>query len=102
MNNQLLGQCLYYKGEKDCPPALRASDKQMMWFYESLWVKNSGHFDDNGEYEANGLSDFEKDDGVGLTLKKMLFNRFIQDAWNVKESIPLFKKWYVEKYKGRN
>ena len=38
---QLLKSCRYYKGEKECPEGFD-QNQQMLWFYESCWVRN-GH-----------------------------------------------------------
>lgn len=100
MNHTLIASCSYYKGEEQCPAEIIKDGKQSIWFHEKKWVEFGGTFDDNGEYEGNGLEDFETEDGVPMELKKVLFNRFIQDVWSVKESIPLFKKWYIKEYKG--
>lgn len=98
----LIDKCRYYKGEETCPESLKEAGKEYLWFYESKWVELNGQYEGNREYEDNDLASFEKDDGVPISLKRMLFNRYIQDTWSVKEAIPLFKTWYKEQYKGSN
>lgn len=101
MNRQdLIKKCSYYKGEKECPADIEKAGKQLIWFHESIWVDFDGDFDDRGEYDAYGLTDFEKDDGVDKNLKGLLFNRFIQDGYDVKSLVEPFKTWYKETYKG--
>lgn len=98
MNQELINKCRYYKGEESCPEQLKNAGKDYLWFYEKKWVELNGEFEDNGEYKDNDLASFEKDDDVPLSLKKVLFNRYIQDVWSISEAIPLFKKWYLEQY----
>lgn len=100
MNKKLLESCRYYKGESECPQNIKDAGKESLWQYELFWAANfNGTFDDNGEYEWH-LKDFESNDGVPITLKRVLFNRFIQGAWNVQESVEPFKTWYNNTYKG--
>ncbi|MBK8884491.1 MAG: hypothetical protein IPN67_19685 [Bacteroidales bacterium] len=90
----------YFKGEKKCPKALTKAGKELFWLYEMKWVEFDGDYDGFGEYEGNGLSDFEKDDGVPLTLKRLLFNRYMHWSGYGPESIPDFKEWYIRSYRG--
>lgn len=98
----LINQCRYYKGEETCPEGFKKQGKEYLWFYEKKWVDLKGNYDDPGEYDENNLTLFEQDDDVPISLKKMLFNRYIQDVWSIKEAVPLFKTWYREQYKGSN
>jgi hypothetical protein len=98
LNQELIDKCRYFKGEESCPASLKEAGKEYLWFYEMKWVELKGNYDDPGEFDDNNLSSFEKDDGVPISLKKMLFNRYIQDVWSIREAIPHFKKWYFEQY----
>lgn len=103
MKSKLLKQCRYYKGEKENPFEGINQNKAMFWFYEQYWVSQS----ERGlppidsvtlaEYEACGLKSFSINDGVPMSLKAVLFNRFMH--WF--ESTPdEFKKFYKEQYLG--
>ncbi len=95
----LIDKCRYFKGEEACPVSLKKAGKEYLWFYESKWVELNGKYAGNREYEENNLVSFEENDGVPISLKRLLFNRYIQYSWSVKEAIPLFKAWYKEDYK---
>lgn len=96
----LVDKCRYYKGESECPESIVQTGKRYLWEYEKRWVELGGNYLDNGEYDYAELIDFEKDDGVDLTLKMLLFNRYIQDS-SLATSIEPFKEWYKTEYKGR-
>lgn len=100
MKQDLIDKCRYFKGQETCPESLKRAGKEYLWFYESKWVEFKGQYEDNGEYEGNDLTAFEKNDDVPLSLKKLLFNRYIQNTWSVKEAVPDFKKWYIEQYRA--
>jgi len=93
----LLKKCLYYKGERKCPDNIVKVGKSREWFFECKWVEFGGIYEDNGEYEWADLMDFEKDDDVPLSLKKLLFNRYIQDL-SLANAAPGFKVYYYEFY----
>jgi hypothetical protein len=98
MKRALIDNCRFYKGEKECPDTLIISGKELFWFYEMRWVELNGEFEGFGEYESYGLADFEKDDGVPLTLKLLLFNRYMHWCGYGYDSIPEFKEWYRNNY----
>lgn len=51
------------------------------------------------EYVAVGLSDFENADGVPITLKSLLFNRYAQgNMSSLADCVELFKKFYKQYY----
>ena len=50
------------------------------------------------EYEKYGLQDFEPDDGVPITLKAMLFNRYHSSNGFYLNIADMFKEWYVRFY----
>lgn len=100
MKQDLIDKCRYFKGQETCPESLKKAGKEYLWFYELKWVELNGQYEGNREYEDKDLASFEKDDDVPISLKRMLFNRFIQDSWSVKEAVPGFKKWYIEQYRA--
>lgn len=105
MDKNLLTHCRYYRGEASCP--FVDSDKRLLWDWERSWVvfHEEADKDENSEgaeflnqlvseYLFAGLGDFSKFDGVPLSLKALLFNRFNQ--WN---EAPGFQRWYLKYYK---
>lgn len=65
--------------------------------YEECWVRF--HFNDDIyiynntiEYISHGLGDFHADDGVPISMKAILFNRFCH--WGYAETPDTFRKWY--------
>lgn len=99
----LISCCRYYKGEDENPYDEKEPEKSIFWFYEQCWV--TFMLDDNGkyifnisqEYEAYGLTDFEKTDGTPESLKALLFNRYTH--WQ-SANISGFKRWYIEDYRN--
>ena len=101
-SKDLLPFCRYYKGEKECPKGINAN----FWEYEKIWVELS----ENPKEESDGfkmisdwlddymranLTSFDNDDGVPVTLKALLFNRYTH--WM--QTNDGFKEWYAETYK---
>lgn len=93
--------CRYYKGEKECPKDTKAS----FWEYEKKWIEFSIDKDDTlgdmlDEYIAAGLSEFEMRDGIPVTLKALLFNRYGHwlGGYGLIEDAKAFKKWYRDSY----
>lgn len=95
----LLDKCRYYKGENVCPEPIVKAGKELLWYYEKKYVQFGGIYVDNGEYASAELLDFEKNDGVDLSLKMLLFNRFIQDR-SLEGAALLFIEWYETEYMG--
>ena len=104
-----LDKCIYFKGENECPPAVLKQGKEWMWIYEFLWVEE--HFPYKvekkksceeyfkkiiKEYKDLGLSHFRKHDGVCISLKALLYQRYIDD--NPQSNIDGFKQWYDNTY----
>lgn len=97
--DNLISLCRYYKGEKENE---YAEEKSMFWSYEKAWV-NFMLNDETGreyynlisEYDAYGLSDFDKDDSTPKSLKALLFNRY--SHW-LRPDIKGFKEWYKSSY----
>jgi hypothetical protein len=94
---KLIAVCKYYKGEAACPGVIEKAGKSKEWFIEKYWVDKGGKYEDNGEYEYADLLDFAKTDSVPLSLKKLLFNRYIQDI-SLETAVPGFKVYYREFY----
>lgn len=100
----LIAQCRYYKGEKENPYKKRedAEPDGMLWYYESCWVRmmqeDKQMIDGQmQEYIYYGLKHFSEDDGVPMSIKSLLFNRY--GHWNVYDSdIENFKRWYKKTY----
>ena len=97
----LLPFCRYYKGEKKCPKEINAN----FWEYEKIWVElsenpqeGSANFNEISnwldEYMSTNLTSFDND-GVPVTLKALLFNRYTH--WM--QTNDGFKEWYKENYK---
>lgn len=66
--------------------------------YEELWCKEPRKFESYVvRYVADGLADFEKNDGTPIGIKAILYNRFCH--WAVLEPDPeAFKDWYKSGY----
>lgn len=99
---ELLQFCRYYKGEENCPKDTNAS----FWDYEKYWVsisespkENSDNFNVVSnwidEYLHAGLGLFCNNDGVPITLKALLLNRY--EHWQ--QTYDGFKDWYMNTYK---
>lgn len=99
-NKWLLDFCSYYNGE-EYTEADHTSG--MLWEYERVWVmrlsKLDFSFGELNEYIHYGLGDFNADDGVPITLKIILFNRYRH--WNFCGTAEGFKEWYLATYKNR-
>lgn len=103
--DELIKFCRYYKGEKDSP--FDGGNKSMLWFYERIWVfdtleayeKNADVFGDMlNEYVSVGLGSFQQADGVPVSLKAVLFNRYAKGCNSLQDSVEPFKKFYNEYY----
>lgn len=97
---ELLPFCRYYKGEKEKP-----DNASNLWGYEEVWVKMSENPEKNevgfntlseyaDEYIRNGLATFNASDGVPITLKALLHDRYRHFTG----SSDGFKEWYKENY----
>ncbi|WP_314791417.1 hypothetical protein [Tannerella forsythia] len=70
------------------------------WEYERYWVdfqQNNRELlkNEEGEYRRFVLPHFALDDGVPLSLKAILFNRFAHWHSGYGDVIQEFKKWYA-------
>lgn len=104
----LIAFCKYYKGENECP--FKNQNLMMLWMYEQDWVVQSLKlYDDEGdsslldsnisEYIASGLAEFENNDGVPISLKSLIFNRFSRDCYSLLDAANYFKDFYHQYYK---
>lgn len=104
MHNLIL-YCRYYKGEEDCLESISRDGDCSLWFYEQVWATQEEHRDETGgntlEYIHYGLKDFNADDGVPITLKALLFNRFCHWVGGYGNDVEQFKEWYLEEYLKR-
>ena len=96
----LLDFCSYYGVEN----GTEVDDAfNMFCNYEQVWVNKLSRWDfslsELNEYIHYGLEDFNKDDGVPMTLKVILFNRYMH--WSYGGDAEGFKKWYLTHYKNR-
>ncbi|MDR1129436.1 MAG: hypothetical protein LBK96_00450 [Prevotellaceae bacterium] len=87
--------CRYFKGESESP--YTDQNKTMLWFYESVWIIEGKKYD-TGEYIAYGLEDFMSDDGIPITLKALLFNRYAKGSFSLADAIIGFKDFYLKYY----
>ena len=97
--NNLIKLCRYYKGEKESPYS--DDTKSLLWFYEQGWVHSHNDYsfeDEIMEYLSVGLSDFCDDDGVPLTYKALLFNRYAKSNYSLESAVEPFKAFYREYY----
>lgn len=100
-----LKQCLYYKGEEQCPTKLtnRGGAWSAAWEMEKLWVQEmtrTGHIPIvySEQYYNAGLSDFNRDDGVHIDLKQFLYGYGLHKAEGMLSAAD-FRNWYDYKYK---
>jgi hypothetical protein len=68
-----------------------------------VWANSETDRDEKGcnttEYIAYGMKEFNADDGVPITLKAMLFNRYCRgNGGGVENEKEHFKKWYQKLY----
>lgn len=99
----LIGFCRFYHGE-DMPPARLSCEHLNLWNYERVWVRDTANGDEYGglgrmlsEYIRAGLRTFSETDDVPVTLKAVLFNRFLQHSEGM-APLDEFKKWYLDYY----
>lgn len=89
----------YYNREKNCPKNVNNHFWELEQIY-ALYYKDTDYEKDNiMEYSNYGLSDFNEFDGVPLSFKALLFNRF--SHWQSPD-IEEFKKWYKKCYLQQN
>ena len=96
---ELLKKCKFYKGEGS-PSVGSDHNEKMLAFYERAWVLSDGvvSADCIAEYKNVGLESFSKNDGVPLSLKALLFNRYAHTAWSLASAVEPFKSFYLKYY----
>ena len=98
----LIQFCHFYNGEESNP--FKDQNKRMLWHYELSWINDMSNNDDEfisiqlDEYIRSGLGYFEYSDGVPMTLKAYLFNRYAKGSQSLAEAVEPFKKFYSEYY----
>ena len=98
---ELIKQCKYYKGENIKVPASKYPYAKI----ERLWV--NANLSDNDdmltscftEYVRLGLTHFSEDDGVSISLKSFLANRFFQYTERI--DVNAFKDFYADYIKSQ-
>lgn len=96
----LLKYCRYYHGEKECK--LKDAQDCALWLYERAWVNAMMSEHDEvisrylDEYVERDLTRFSEQDNVPVTLKALLFNRYMSTAEMA--NVDDFKQWYTDKY----
>lgn len=102
--NDLIEFCRIYKGEDTNP--YEGGNQALFWEYEKSWVHHylSGqHFTEEiSEYVGNGLAMFSLHDGVPMSLKALLFNRYARTAYAMIYAVEPFKEFYTNEYLTTN
>ena len=96
--------CRYYKGEKESP--YQDQNKSMLWSYEQGWLNSRNNLQASEymdscvpEYIAYGLEDFMSNDGIPISLKALLFNRYCKwCSWSMASGVEGFKEFYKKYY----
>lgn len=101
----LMEQCRFYSDE-DTAPRFEQPNGALLWDYERRWVEWTLESDSIittvlVNYLAEGLSDFEKEDGTPVTLKALLYDRYVHWSSFGEEVQDNFRAWYVEEYQSR-
>ena len=99
--NELLQFTQYYKGEKECPKSCSNSN---FWSYEKMWVEDAEERAEYNprvlEYKRYVLPFYNEDDGIPLSLKALLYNRY--SHWNssfpIENEINGFKEFLQDNY----
>lgn len=99
----LLKYCKYYKGEEESPYEGKDQDKNMLWFYEMMWVNSVLKRQEESlkiyisEYIPMGLEHFGGDE-TKLSYKALLFNRYARGAYSLRDAVDGFKELYTKYY----
>ena len=104
----LMQICRYYKGENECPK-FNDNNKSMLWGYERTWVDDTLATEKRGrvsdyqnemldDYMSVGLTTFNNTDGISITLKALLFNRYCKTQYSMELAVEPFKKFYHKYY----
>ena len=103
----LLNACRYYKGTKICP--YEDQNKHALWMYERAWVYDTLQAiesrtisntmgDTLATYISVGLAGFKNMDGVSISLKAYIFDRYAKTAQTPYDAVEPFKKFYETYY----
>ena len=102
---ELINQCRYYKGEPDSPKTDNQDNNWQDWYFwttEQRWVLGGGQYS-QPNYELLmfwKLDEFDKDDGVPLSLRTELVGLFDHLAGSPSATFgERFKEWYRHDYK---
>ena len=105
----LIHHCRYYRGERNNPH--QDDNKAMLWMYEKDWLLSmlKGYNDRDkpsildsylNEYSLAGLSQFEAQDSIPVTLKALLFNLYAKQSHSLISAAEGFKEFYKKYYKS--
>lgn len=93
----LISLCKHYKGEDVCPDI-----QDSIWRYERFWVE--ANLEENADfgpllegYLNAGLMTFNQYDQTPITLKAVLYNRFMQQSEGMARTDD-FMNWYDRFY----
>ncbi len=103
MEEHNLRYCKFYKGEDSNPFEGKDPNRAMLWFYERCWIKTYKTADFAEyltEYSLVGLSQFEAQDTIPITLKSLIFNRYAKTYFTMLDAVEPFKKFYKKYYTG--
>lgn len=95
MEEELLKYCKYF-GTDD-----GYQRNTVAYFYEKKWVSLGGDFPTDS-YKESGLSNFNSEDGVPISLKALLLDRFLSSNGFNMQTVELFKMWYLQFYLSEN
>ena len=102
--NPLLQLTQYFKGEKECPKDCMHPN---FWSYEKMWVENAAErAEDNPrllEYKRDVLPFYNEDDGIPLSLKALLYNRYTHwcGGHALEDDVRGFKEFLHDNYLRR-
>ena len=100
---KLMELCKSYKGEKE-NPYKGEQNKACLWSYERAWLLEFAKPHSRllmsylSQYTAVGLTCFSTHDGVPVTLKALLFNRYARTQYSDYEAVESFKRFYNKYY----
>ena len=99
--NPFLQLTQYFKGEKECPKDCMHPN---FWSYEKMWVENAHERAEDHprmrEYRQDVLPLYNMDDGIPLSLKALLYNRYTHwcGGYALEDDVRGFKKFLQENY----
>lgn len=101
-NTALLHYTRYYKGEKQCPEFCPHPN---IWSYEKIWVENEEERAEDHprvlEYKRYVLPFYNEEDGIPLSLKALLYNRYTHwssGSCTIEDEVRGFKEFLRENY----